>query len=188
MNEPEKWIIIGLQPRSRSYYLSAIFSSTHKPTGSHINGFLEFLLPLPIPGKVPLIFILLFVYFNFYFTPVSFDWIFLRKQSPFSRNAHTSHFPLLYFIFFFFNYRGSYDYLGNKWFCLDWIKNRETELLQPSLPYTELRWKIFTSCSGKSPTMPLLWQLVAQLLDRRNVGTAEVTGDWGRLGMITVNQ
>ena len=101
MNEPEKWIIIGLQPRSRSCYLSAIFSSTHKPTGSHINGFLEFLLPLPIPGKVPLIFILLFVYFNFYFTPVSFDWIFLRKQSPFSRNAHTSHFPLLYFIFFF---------------------------------------------------------------------------------------
>ena len=51
MIEPEKWIITGLQPRSRSYYLSAIFSSTHKHTGNHINGFPEFLLPLLIPGK-----------------------------------------------------------------------------------------------------------------------------------------
>lgn len=54
--------------------LSAIFSSTHKHTGNHINGFPEFLLPFFIPGKgtVDLIYTAIYL-LKLYFIPVSFD-------------------------------------------------------------------------------------------------------------------
>lgn len=111
MSEPEKWIIIGLQPRSRSYSLSAIFSSTHKPTESHISGFLEFLLPLPIPGKgtVDLIYTaicllkLLFHTCIFWLNISEEAVTFLQKCTYISLPITLLHF------FFFFNYRGSYD-------------------------------------------------------------------------------